>query len=46
MKKVYSNPEMYICCVDAELTTLSLFGSAEKDNLSFSWDDSAHLNRE
>ena len=39
MKKVYSNPEMYVCCMESELMTLTVAGSAESDNLNFSWDD-------
>ena len=39
MKKVYSNPELYVCTLESELMTLTVAGSAESDNLNFSWDD-------
>ena len=29
---------MYVCCMESELMTLTVAGSAENDNLNFSWD--------
>ena len=39
MKKVYSNPELYVCTLESELMTLTVAGSAESDNLNFSWEE-------
>ena len=39
MKKVYSNPVLYVCTLESELMTLTVAGSAESDNLNFSWND-------
>ena len=39
MKKVYSNPKMYICCLESELLTLTTASSAENENIIFGWDD-------
>ena len=30
---------MYICCLESELMTLTVGGSAENDNLNFSWNE-------
>ena len=39
MKKVYSNPELYVCTLESELMTLTVAGRAESDNLNFSWEE-------
>ena len=39
MKKVYSNPELYVCTAESEMMTLTVAGSAENDNMNFSWND-------
>ena len=39
MKKVYSNPELYVCTLESELMTLTVAGSAESDNLTVSWEE-------
>ena len=37
MKKIYSNPEMYLICLKSELLTLNVGESAEEVNLIFPW---------
>ena len=39
MKRTDSNPELYVCTLESELMTLTVAGSAESDNMSFSWND-------
>jgi hypothetical protein len=43
MKKVYSNPELYIHRVEFELTTLNFWASAEDDSLIFDWNNPESL---
>ena len=38
MKKVYSNPELYVCTTETEMMTLTVQSSSEgNENIYFDW---------
>lgn len=38
MKKVYSNPELYVCTAESEMMTLTVQSSSEgNENIYFDW---------